>query len=88
MVGNPVLRLAAMVCGVWVFLGPAWASAGQIVTLPLQTRDEKNQPHIAEVRVDAARIGVVVMDMWDKHWGSFGDAPGGGPGATHEPVLA
>lgn len=68
MAGNPVLRLAAMVCGVWVFLGPAWASAGQIVTLPLQTRDEKNQPHIAEVRVDAARIGVVVMDMWDKHW--------------------
>ncbi len=65
--GNRAVRLAAMVwTAVLGFAGHG--AAGQAVTLPLQTRDENNQPRVVEVRANAARIGVVVMDMWDKHW--------------------
>ena len=65
MASDPIRSLAAAVVAACLL---ACSAAAAVVTLPLRTRDDQNRPKVIEVQVDAAKIGVVVMDMWDRHW--------------------
>jgi nicotinamidase-related amidase len=46
----------------------ARGSAGSI-ELPLRSRDPNTgQPRVETLKLDPARIGIIVMDMWNYHW--------------------
>src|SRR3974377_1625440 len=64
---RPLPFIVAILLAAYCTLAPHWLPAA-VTTLPLQTRDEENRPQVKEAKIEAARIGVVVMDMWDKHW--------------------
>jgi hypothetical protein len=39
-----------------------------MLTATLRTRDADNQPHERPLSFDPARVGIIVMDMWNSHW--------------------
>lgn len=46
----------------------ARAVEATLVELSLQSRDRQGKPVVSKEQVDPARVGVVVVDMWNHHW--------------------
>ena len=38
------------------------------IELSLQTRDAQGTPVVRRERIDPAKVGIVVVDMWNYHW--------------------
>src|SRR6185369_8160808 len=60
------LLLGALVWGSFAATGHS-AEVGML-ELALQTRDSDGKPIISHEKIVPARIGVVVVDMWNFHW--------------------
>jgi hypothetical protein len=44
------------------------ASGAEEITLSLRTRDASGTPSVRRENVDPAKVGIVVVDMWNFHW--------------------
>ena len=63
---RPGIRFhATCVLGLLVVAGTATSAE---LELTLQTRNDKGEAVLAQVKLDPARVGIVVVDMWNYHW--------------------
>src|SRR4051812_40689414 len=66
---NPVgCQLPRVVLWAATLLIVARTAAGAEMDLSLRTRDAEGRPRVRQEAIDPAKVGIVVVDMWNYHW--------------------